>query len=475
MYEDNLYSNGEKENREPEEERLQEQTERKEEGNRYFDHVEERSGNAYRYSAVPGEPEGRRKKKKEKKSGGGFFRKAICTVALAAVFGGVAGGTFYGICRYTGVFDQKVIEVPSVSQKQEGMLLPGALEQNGTVPRVEMGDVQVIANDISGVVEEVIPAMVTFLNTYQIKEATFWGQYYTREAQGGGSGIIIGENDTELLIATNNHVVADAVDMEVTFVDGSTAKAKIKGTDADMDLAVVAVSLKDLEQATKNAIAVANLGDSNELKLGQPAIVIGNALGIGISVTDGIISGLEREMTTQDGKTGTFIQTNAAVNEGNSGGALLNIKGEVVGIVSNKLYGETVEGMGYAIPISAANPIIAELMEYRTRDEKVPESEMGYMGITPQTVTDEAVLYYSMPEGVFVVDVAEGSAAQKAGIMKGDIITKMDGERVKTAEQLREVLSYFRSGEEMNLSISRRVDGEFENLDLVIVLGKREQ
>lgn len=445
-----------------------------ENSNRYFDRVEEPVGRAADRSGESGAAAGGggRTPKKARKSGvGRFVKRAICAALLAVIFGGVAGGTFYGICRYTGVFERIAEEPATVQQPSELVQVP---ESNGNVQHVNTEKLQVVTTDVSGVVEEVIPAMVTILNTYEERGTTFWGQIYSQDAHSGGTGIIIGENDTELLIATNHHVVESTKLLEITFMDGTTAEAKIKGMDADMDLAVVAVSLADLSENTRNSIAIATLGESDQLKLGQPVLVIGNALGIGISVTDGIISGLEREMTTEDGNTGTFIQTNAAVNSGNSGGALLNIKGEVIGIVSNKIGGYSVEGMGYAIPISAANPIISELMEHKTRVDKVEESEMGYLGVTLQAVNSEAMTYYSMPSGVYVVEVEDESAAKEAGIVRRDIITKVDGEKVSSAEQLKNILQYYKAGETIQITISRLESGEYVTHDLTVTLGRRK-
>ena len=245
--------------------------------------------------------------------------------------------------------------------------------------------------------------------------------------------------------------------------------------DSDMDLAVLAVSLKDIPDDTKNKIVIAQLGDSDSLKLGQPAVVIGNALGIGISVTDGVISGLNREMTTEDGKTGTFIQTDAAVNHGNSGGALLNIKGEVVGIVSNKIDGESVEGMGYAIPISAASPIIADLMNRQTRTELVEAAQQGYLGVRLQSVTSEAREYYGLPDGGYVYYVAENSGAQKAGLQKGDVITKIENIKVTSTTEAREILQYYRQGEQVQVCYSRLENGEYVSHEVAITLGAPEQ
>lgn len=464
----------------------------------YFDHMNAQE------EAPAQEKKGRVKAAKQKKQKApkepkqkkrmGFFGKAVAAVFLAAIFGGVAGGTFYGVCRYTGVFDQKPVVIdasesktsttsggnpsiyydPSVTNDiHEGTLDYWTKQYpDSTYPLTNTNNIQVISSDISEMVEQVIPAMVTIVNTGK-ETYDFWYGAYT--PQSSGTGVIIGENETELLIVTNNHVAKDAVKLEITFVDDSTATAVVKGKDADMDLAVLAVPLESLSEETRNAIVVAQLGDSDSLKLGQPAVVIGNALGIGISVTDGIISGLNREMTTEDGKTGTFIQTDAAVNHGNSGGALLNIKGEVIGIVSNKIDGESVEAMGYAIPISAASPIIEDLMNRVTRKEVVAAEEQGYLGVQLQTITDEARSYYGMPEGAYVYNVFEGSGAYEAGIRKGDVITKLEGTTIYSNTSAREILQYYRQGEEVTVKYSRMENGEYVSHEVTVVLGGAQQ
>ncbi|MBR3470124.1 MAG: trypsin-like peptidase domain-containing protein [Lachnospiraceae bacterium] len=462
----------------------------------YFDHMNAQE------EAPAQEKKGRVKAAKQKKQKApkepkqkkrmGFFGKAVAAVFLAAIFGGVAGGTFYGVCRYTGVFDQKPVVIDASESKTsttsggnpsglsevkpEDLGLPSDLTiwyGDGTEARlVNSGSVQVISSDISEMVEQVIPAMVTIVNTGRETYDIWYGPY---TPQSSGTGVIIGENETELLIVTNNHVAKDAVKLEITFVVDSTATAVVKGKDADMDLAVLAVPLESLSEETRNAIVVAQLGDSDSLKLGQPAVVIGNALGIGISVTDGIISGLNREMTTEDGKTGTFIQTDAAVNHGNSGGALLNIKGEVIGIVSNKIDGDSVEAMGYAIPISAASPIIEDLMNRVTRKEVVAAEEQGYLGVQLQTITDEARTYYGMPEGAYVYNVFEGSGAYEAGIRKGDVITKLEGTTIYSNTSAREILQYYRQGEEVTVKYSRMENGEYVSHEVTVVLGGAQQ
>ena len=339
-------------------------------------------------------------------------------------------------------------------------------------------NVTYVESDVSNLVEKVMPAMVSIVNNFT-ETANVFGQQYTQEEAASGSGIIVGKTDDELLIVSNNHVVESADTLTVTFIDGSEAQAQVKGLDSDMDLAVIAVSLNDLSDDTKNAITVATLGSSDDLKLGEPVIAIGNALGYGQSVTNGIVSALNREITLENGSTGlengstgTFIQTNAAINPGNSGGALLNMNGEVIGINSNKIGGTAVEGMGYAIPITAASPIIADLMERQTRT-KVAEDEVGYIGIFPQEVTSQISQMYNMPEGIYVVSVEEGSAAANAGIMKGDIITKFDGSSISSYSDLQKMLQYYAAGDSVTITVQRPQNGEYVSVELNLTLGSR--
>ena len=341
-------------------------------------------------------------------------------------------------------------------------------------------NVTYVESDVSNVVEKVMPAMVSIVNNFT-ETANVFGQQYTQEEAASGSGIIVGKTDDELLIVSNNHVVESADTLTVTFIDGSEAQAQVKGLDSDMDLAVIAVSLNDLSDDTKNAITVATLGSSDDLKLGEPVIAIGNALGYGQSVTNGIVSALNREITLENGSTGlengstgTFIQTNAAINPGNSGGALLNMNGEVIGINSNKIGGTAVEGMGYAIPITSASPIIADLMERQTRT-KVAEDEVGYIGISLslQEVTSQISQMYNMPEGIYVVSVEEGSAAANAGIMKGDIITKFDGSSISSYSDLQKTLQYYAAGDSVTVTVQRPQNGEYVSIELNLTLGSR--
>ena len=410
-------------------------------------------------------------KKARKANRGGFLKRALAAAILAVIFGGVAGGTFYGFCYFTGVWEKNANVTPVAIESQEQKQQITDISQSAGSQEIRMANpdnIQLVTTDMSDMVQEVVPAMVTILNTGEM-EYDFWGRSYT--PQSGGTGVIIGENETELLIVTNHHVAEDAEQIDVTFVDDTTVQAHIKGMDADMDLAVLSVALKDISEETKSKIAIAKIGDSDSLKLGQPAVVIGNALGYGISVTDGVISALNREMTTEDGNTGTFIQTDAAINHGNSGGALVNIKGELIGIVSSKLQGTSVEGMGYAIPISAASPIIKELMEYQTRTEIVSEEEQGYLGVQLQTVTDEASQFYGMPSGGYVYNVIEGSGAEKAGIRKGDVVTKIEKQKVSSNADARKILQYYKQGEEVTVCFERMENGEYVKHEVTIVLG----
>lgn len=411
-----------------------------------------------------GGTDGRHYKKK-----GGFFRKMMLSVSLGLCFGLFAGIGFYAVQLGTGQETrQEEVSQENVSPaSSNGVTNPSNSDTAHTVTNISY-----VSSDISDVVEEVMPAMVSIVNNYTSTGTTFWGQTYSEPAQSSGSGIIVAEKDDELLIVSNNHVVEGTETLTVTFIDGTEANAVIKGLDADMDLAVVAVPLDDLANDTKAAITIAALGDSDELKLGQPVIAIGNALGYGQSVTNGIISALNRELTLSDGSTGIFIQTNAAINPGNSGGALLNINGEVIGINSNKIGGSTIEGMGYAIPITSASPIIADLMERQTRIE-VAESEMGYLGISPQSITSQYSQSLGIPQGVFVYSVEPGLAADQAGMVYGDIIVNFDGQKITSRDDLVNTLKYYRAGETVTVKIQRMVNGEYQELELEVTLGRR--
>lgn len=422
------------------------------------------SANGYTTYQMGGSTGNNTEPKKPKKHGG-YFRKAMVSVSLGLFFGLFAGIGFYAVQQGTGMLktgtDTAVVgEVASEA----------ATESSQSTPQLAT-NVTYVESDVSDVVEKVMPAMVSIVNNFT-ETANVFGQQYTQEEAASGSGIIVGKTDDELLIVSNNHVVESADTLTVTFIDGSEAQAQVKGLDSDMDLAVIAVSLNDLSDDTKNAITVATLGSSDDLKLGEPVIAIGNALGYGQSVTNGIVSALNREITLENGSTGTFIQTNAAINPGNSGGALLNMNGEVIGINSNKIGGTAVEGMGYAIPITSASPIIADLMERQTRT-KVAEDEVGYIGISQQEVTSQISQMYNMPEGIYVVSVEEGSAAANAGIMKGDIITKFDGSSISSYSDLQKMLQYYAAGDSVTITVQRPQNGEYVSVELNLTLGSR--
>ena len=393
----------------------------------------------------------------------------MMSVSMGLLFGLFAGVGFYAVHEGTA-------QLSSNSNVTVGSQTGDAVAEDNTsgsgIQLTSTNSVTVVDSDISSVVEEVMPAMVSIVNNYTETGTNIFGQTYSQPLTSGGSGIIVAESEEELLIVTNYHVVEDADALTVTFIDETEAQASIKGTDSDMDLAVIAIPLDSLSEETKNSIAIATLGDSDSLKLGEPVIAIGNALGYGQSVTSGIVSALNREITLEDGSTGTFIQTDTAINHGNSGGALLNIKGEVIGINSNKISGSSVEGMGYAIPISSASPIIADLMERQTRS-RVEESEVGYLGISLQEVTSQISAMYNMPQGVYVVETEDGSAAESAGIMSGDIITEFDGERISSYSDLQDVLQYYASGDTATVTVMRPENGQYVQYDLEITLGTR--
>lgn len=422
------------------------------------------SANGYTTYQMSGSNGSNTEPKKTKKHGG-YFRKAMVSVSLGLFFGLFAGIGFYAVQQGTGMLktDTDTAVVSEIAAEATKESTQSSVQSATNVTYVE--------SDVSDVVEKVMPAMVSIVNNFT-ETANVFGQQYTQEEAASGSGIIVGKTDDELLIVSNNHVVESADTLTVTFIDGSEAQAQVKGLDSDMDLAVIAVSLNDLSDDTKNAITVATLGSSDDLKLGEPVIAIGNALGYGQSVTNGIVSALNREITLENGSAGTFIQTNAAINPGNSGGALLNMNGEVIGINSNKIGGTTVEGMGYAIPITSASPIIADLMERQTRT-KVAEDEVGYIGISLQEVTSQISQMYNMPEGIYVVSVEEGSAAANAGIMKGDIITKFDGSSISSYSDLQKTLQYYAAGDSATITVQRPQNGEYVSVELNLTLGSR--
>lgn len=394
--------------------------------------------------------------------------KLVKFTAAAVIFGLIAGVVFEGYYMINRpevtVEDNKsglIAEVTKVANEDENPISTGT--SSGA-----------IITDVSDVVNNVMPAIVAINSTASVTNYDIFGRRYTEEQEGSGSGIIIGQNNSKLLIVTNNHVVEDATTVEIVFADESKAIAEIKGTDKKSDLAVVAVDMKDITEETASAIKIATLGDSAKMEPGDMAIAIGNALGYGQSVTVGYISAVDREVTIDD-KTMTLIQTDAAINPGNSGGALLNTYGQVIGINTVKFTqasSVSVEGMGYAIPISSAIPMINELMNR----ELVADGEQGFLGIdanTAQNVTELYAQRFNMPIGVYVNDVIEGSPADEAGLEQGNIITGLDGNTIETIEDLKNVLSYKKAGQKVKLIIQVRENGAYTEKTLEVTLGKR--
>ena len=365
-----------------------------------------------------------------------FWKKGVAVVASAAVFGGVAGGAFYGIA---GNQIKKLDALTNTTTEVASTTSAATTQSLSLTSTASVGN----GMDVSTIAENVMPSVVAINISAIVEQQGMFGYTQQYEAEGSGSGIIIGENDSELLMVTNNHVVSDATTVNVTFADGESYEAQVKSTDSDTDLAIVVVKLSDIKESTMNQIKIATIGDSDSLKVGEQVVAIGNALGYGQSVTTGIVSAKYRTNSTN---TTPLIQTDAAINPGNSGGALLNMKGEVIGINSSKYSDTTVEGMGYAIPITAVQDRLDDLMNRQTR-EKVDESEKGYLGISCATVSSDVSEAYGIPEGVLVTDVASKSAAEKAGIKANYVITKIDGQSISSAEELTEKLNYYAVGE----------------------------
>ena len=417
---------------------------------------------------------------KPKKEKSGFGRKLMKCVALALVFGLVAGTAFAG----TTSFFHKVTATEETAQEDESLSggdlnIASSSETVDNVSATPENSKQTAADgavtDVSGIVSQTMPSIVSITTIARTQVRGFFGRTQEYESEGCGSGIIVSQDDEYLYIATNNHVVSGAETLTVLFCDDSTVSAEVKGTDESSDLAVVAVALEDIEDETKDKIRTATFGDSSALKVGETAIAIGNALGYGQSVTTGVISALNREVSVQnesDGSTVTneLLQTDAAINPGNSGGALLNLKGEVIGINSVKYSETSVEGMGYAIPSASALPIIKQLI---TR-EVVSGSKSAYLGISGVDVTDTVSDTYQMPQGVYVAQVIEGSGAANAGLQQGDIITKFDGRNITSMEEMQELMKYLSAGDTVNVTIERAQNGEYVEMELEIVLGSKK-
>lgn len=408
------------------------------------------------------------KKKKEHKK----MPKAVAVTGLALMFGVVSSATFL-TTNYVGT---KVLKL-GTTQKSTSTTSTSAVTSNASLTKTS----SVVTSDVSSVVENVMPSIVSITNMSVQEVQNYFGGTFKQESESAGTGIIISQNDSELLVVTNNHVVAGSDTLTVTFADGNSVEANIKGTDSEYDVAVVAVPLDSISEDTKKAISVATLGDSTELKVGEPAIAIGNALGYGQSVTTGVISALNRSVSETDQTTGEttessvkLIQTDAAINPGNSGGALVNASGEVIGINSSKLVGDSVEGVGYAIPISDVSDLIENLMNQETKT-KVAEADQGAIGIKGMSVSTEYSQQLNMPEGVYVSEVTKGGGAEKAGMTRGCIITGINGTTVSSMDDLQEQLQYYAKGDEVELTIQvPQSNGEYQEQSVNVTFGAKQ-
>ena len=432
---------------------------------------------------------------------GGFGKKAATAVALAVIFGLVAGAVFQGVNIAADKYRDNNSSSTQIGKTETVTGTEKSTDGSSTESSVK--SIVAESGTVAGVAQATMSSIVAITSVSVQEIPSFFG-YGTRQYQsaGSGSGIIVGENDSELLIATNNHVVSGATTVTVCFAGGdvvgaeeetqamasgdsitdssdssvdvnNAVSAKIKGTDEENDLAVIAVEKSDIPEETMNEIKIAQMGSSDDLVVGEQVVAIGNALGYGQSVTSGWVSALNRTISTEDGDTSGLIQTDAAINPGNSGGALLNMKGEVIGINAAKYADSQVEGMGYAIPISKAEPILEELMNRETRDKIEDTSKVGYMGIKAADLTTEAIQMYNMPAGAFLTEVTPGGAADKAGIKKGDIVVKLDGQKVSGKNDLVDKLQYYESGETVEVVIARANNGEYKEETVEVTLGSK--
>lgn len=400
-----------------------------------------------------------------------WARKAAGITAAAVLFGTVAGGVMTGVnyvgARLTGLSDITA----SASAETEGTTTAQIPETKAASDGQSTTPVSTVT-DVSSIAEKAMPSLVAINDTMTVEQNNFFGMPQTYQAQSSCSGIIVGQNDTELLIATNNHVVSGATDMKVTFTDSTQVAAAVKGTDSATDLAIIAVKLSDIPSDTMSKIKVSTLGDSDNVKVGEQVIAIGNALGYGQSLTVGYISALDREITDENGIQHTYIQTDAAINPGNSGGALLDLNGNVIGINAAKNASTEVEGMGFAIPISKAQEILNNLMTKKTR-EAVDESAQGYLGIQGTNIDANASKEYGMPVGIYVYKIVEGGAAANSDLKEKDIITKFDGQSVTNMEELKQMLTYYEGGSTVELTVQSLVNGAYVEHNVQITLGTK--
>ena len=451
-----------------------------------FNHTEnnnemENETNTYQPLTPSGSHNNNKKNPKNSKK----LAKKIGAITLSAVlFGSVAAGSFQAVNYFSPV--SKTTNSSSQTSKSNSSSA-SLLKTTTTSDSSNKGSL-----DVSDITTSAMPSIVAITNKSVQEVQDYFsqfgfrgqGQTQTQETESQGSGIIIGKNDTELLMVTNNHVVEGADTLSVCFIDNKVYEANVKGTDAENDLAVIAVPLDSISDDTMSQIAVASIGDSDSLKVGEQVVAIGNALGYGQSVTTGIVSAVNRALSnnssdtqdsnssSDDSSSATYIQTDAAINPGNSGGALLNMNGEVIGINSAKLASTEVEGMGYAIPISRVSDIIDNLMNQTTRT-KVDSDKQGTIGIKGINVTSDVQEKYNLPEGIYVSEVTSGSAAEKAGITSGSVITKFDGKSVTDIESLQDLLQYYKAGETVELTLQVPDSDIYKEKTVSISLGSK--
>jgi len=404
------------------------------------------------------------------------FGILLCAVALGAV----AGLSMYAVTKYTGVLDayKNALNVSEDGKKSEPQ------EETKKESKVKIGSDDATVtyfsdNDVSNIVDRTMPSVVAITGKTEYESYDMFGYFFgggtqTYEGESSGSGIIIGEDDDEYMIATNNHVVANTKELVITFANDSTAPASVKGKDADKDVAVISVKKEDLDKEAADYIKVANIGVSENLKIGQGVVAIGNALGKGLSVTTGVVSALDRQIKAEGGTAEGLIQTDAAINPGNSGGALLNMSGELIGINEAKYSSTGVEGMGFAIPISDVMDILEDFSEREVR-EAVAEEEQGYLGIQGQDIDSNTAQMYDMPEGVYVYKIVEGVPAEDSDLQEKDIIVKFDGQSLRSMEELQEILKGYKAGEKVTITIKRLEDTEYVEKDIEVELATKNQ
>ena len=426
---------------------------------------------AYTYIPTdPIEPDSIKKPEKKKKKKGGIGKKIGLFLLCGVIVGGAGAGTFIGVMKASGYEDMLQNAVSTANQSSQTQIAQAETTNTSS----SSGSSSAGSSTVADVAEAAMPSIVAITNT-QIYQNNDWSYFFggssSQEVTGSGSGIIIGQNDTELLVLTNYHVIEGANALTVTFIDDSTADAQIKGTAESNDLAVVAIPIDSLSSDTLSQIKIATLGDSNALRVGDEVVAIGNALGYGQSLTYGHVSALSREVTINN-ETLTLLQTDAAINPGNSGGALLNMNGEVIGINSAKYSGDGVEGMGFAIPVSEAQDIINSLMNKETRTE-VAEEDASWLGIQGVDINSSNAQMYNMPEGVYVYSIVENGPAASSDLQERDIITALEGTGVSSMDELQTQLSYYAGGTTVELTVQRLVDGQYQEQTISVTLGYR--